>query len=241
MPEGKTFVFIHGSWHGAWCWYKVLPLLERRGHRGIAIDLPGHGRLWQSPEGVTLQDYVGAVTGVLDQQPEPVVLVGHSRGGIVVSQVAEARPSKVARSVYLAAFLIENGATMLDSAMTDRESLIVSNLVVDEAGGQHVLKREAFREALYHDCSDEDVALAAHLLTPEPNAPVGTPLTLTADRFGRVPRTYIQTDEDRGVSPPVQRQMQQKVGVDDVKHLASSHSPFLSQPELLVELLVGSA
>jgi pimeloyl-ACP methyl ester carboxylesterase len=239
--RGKTFVFVHGSWHGAWCWFKVTPLLERHGHRAVAVDLPGHGRDWRSPKEVTLQDYVDAVVRVLDEQPDPVVLVGHSRGGIVVSQVAEARPEKIARSVYVAAFLLADGQAMLDVAMSDRESLIVPNLIVDEAAGYHMLKREAFRDALYADCSPEDLALAGALLTPEPNAPVGTPLRLTAERYGRVPRVYIEATNDRGISPALQRKMCSAVGVGQVLTLTTSHSPFLSAPGVLVEKLIAAA
>jgi pimeloyl-ACP methyl ester carboxylesterase len=165
----KTFVFVAGSWHGAWSWYKVLPRLQALGHGAIAVDLPGHGTAWKTAKDVTLQSYVEAVTSVLDRQPDPVVLVGHSRAGIVISSVAEERPERIDHLVYLAAFLIPNGESMLQTATADTESHIVPNLVFDEAAGTHMLKREAFRDALYADCSADDVALATLLLTPEPN------------------------------------------------------------------------
>lgn len=79
----STFVLVHGSWHAAWCWYKIVPRLERAGHRAIAIDLPGHG-LDQTPlTDVTMDSYVDAIGGAVDEAGEPVVLVAHSRGGIV--------------------------------------------------------------------------------------------------------------------------------------------------------------
>ncbi len=234
--DKRTYVFVHGSWHGAWCWFKLLPRLEAHGHRAIALDLPGHGTAWQPAHEVTLDAYVTAVASVLDQQPEPVVLVGHSRAGIVISQVAELRPAKIAHLVYLAAFLIPHGESMLDTATTDSESLIVANLVFDDAAGSHMLRREAFRQALYGDCSAEDVALASHLLTPEPNAPVGTKLDL-GEGYRAVPKTYIECRQDRGVSPRLQRRMQERVGVDRQLSLDTSHSPFFSAPEALATLL----
>ena len=84
----STYVLVHGSWHGAWCWHKIIPLLEQAGHQAIAVDLPGHGRDWTDARDVSLQSYVESVCDILDAQPEPVILVGHSRGGIVVSQTA---------------------------------------------------------------------------------------------------------------------------------------------------------
>lgn len=173
----STFVLLHGSWHGAWCWYKVIPVLEQAGHTAIAVDLPGHGRDRTAARDVSMQSCVDCVCKVLDAQPEPVILVGHSRGGIVISQTAEYRPEKIETLVYLAGYLIPNGEPMLPIALSDTESLIASNLVLNEAEGHHMLKQEAFRATLYADCSEEDVTLATALLTPEPNAPVATPLS----------------------------------------------------------------
>jgi pimeloyl-ACP methyl ester carboxylesterase len=235
----STYVLIHGSWHGAWCWYKVVPRLEQAGHTGLAIDLPGHGRDWTPPQDVSMQSYIDRVCGVLDTLPEPAILVGHSRGGIVISQAAESRPEKIKALVYLAAYLIPNGEAMLPTALSDTESLIVSNLTLNEEQGWHMLKAEAFEQALYADCSSEDIALARTLLTPEPNAPVATPLELTEANFGRVPRTYITCLADRGVSPTLQNAMYTRLPCQQVIPLNTSHSPFLSAPDELVKHLTA--
>jgi pimeloyl-ACP methyl ester carboxylesterase len=235
----STYVLIHGSWHGAWCWYKIIPLLEQAGHQAIAVDLPGHGRDWTAAREVTLQSYVESVCNILDAQPEPVILVGHSRGGIVISQTAEHRPAKIRTLVYLAAFLIPNGQAMLPTALSDSESLIVSNLVVNEEQGSHLLKAEAFRQALYADCSEEDVVLATALLTPEPNAPVAMPLSLSDEYFGRIPRVYIETLQDKGVTPALQKKMYTVTPCQQIISLETSHSPFLSAPQQLVRHLTS--
>ena len=235
----STYILVHGSWHGAWCWYKVLPLLQRAGHTAIAVDLPGHGTDHTPPSAVTLQSYVDCIAAVLDKSAEPAILVGHSRGGIVVSQVAEQWPGKVKKLVYLAAFLIPNGEAMLPTALSDARSIIAANLVLNDKAGWHMLKQEAFKSALYADCSAEDLALATALLTPEPNAPVGTPLRLTPANYGRVPRVYIETLQDRGVTLALQRKMQSTLSCEKVLALDTSHSPFLSAPDKLVKLLLS--
>ena len=235
----STYVLIPGSWHGAWCWYKIIPLLERAGHKAIALDLPGHGRDWTVARDVSLQSYVESVCDLLDAQAEPVILVGHSRGGIVISQAAEQRPEKIRTLVYLAAFLIPNGEAMLPTALSDTESLIVSNLTVNEEQGSHMLKAEVFREALYADCSEEEVALATALLTPEPNAPVATLMHLTQERFGRIPRVYIETLRDRGVSPSLQKKMYTALPCQRVMSMETSHSPFFTAPQELVRHLTS--
>jgi pimeloyl-ACP methyl ester carboxylesterase len=235
----STYVLVHGSWHGAWCWYKVIPLLEQSGHAAIALDLPGHGRDWTAARDVSMQSYVNKVCAVLDTLAEPVILVGHSRGGIVISQTAEHRPEKIRTLVYLAAYLIPNGEAMLPTALGDTESLIASNLLVNEAEGYHMLRQEAYKAALYADCSPEDVALATSLLTPEPNAPVATPMNLSDRNFGRVPRVYIETLRDKGVTPSLQRKMYTATLCQKVISMETSHSPFLSAPKDLVSDLIS--
>ena len=90
------FIFLHGSFHAAWNWHHVLPLLAHAGHRGIAMDLPGHGRDRTAARRVTLEACVDAVQRTLDSLPGKAVLVAHSRNGIVISQAAERCPEKIA-------------------------------------------------------------------------------------------------------------------------------------------------
>jgi len=119
MSGMVTYVLIHGSWHGGWCWDKLASLLIRQGHSVIAPDLPGHGKDRTPIFKITLQSYVDLVCELLDSQTAPVCLVGHSRGGIVISQAAELRPKKIQKLVYLAAFMLRNGETMIQWARQD--------------------------------------------------------------------------------------------------------------------------
>ena len=90
-----TFVLVHGASHGSWCWDKVVPLLEAEGHNAVTVDLPGntYGEFDVPLCQVTLSSYTDHVCKVLDQLDEPVVLVGHSLGGLTITQAAEARPA----------------------------------------------------------------------------------------------------------------------------------------------------
>jgi pimeloyl-ACP methyl ester carboxylesterase len=128
----SVYVLIHGAWHGGWCWDKVVPLLEKEGHKVEAPDLPGHGNDKTPIPEISLQAYADRVCEVLDAQSEPVILVGHSMGGGVISQAAEYRPEKVKTLVYLAAFLLRNGESLLQVFMGDTDSLLLPNLVRSE-------------------------------------------------------------------------------------------------------------
>jgi pimeloyl-ACP methyl ester carboxylesterase len=93
------------AWHGGWCWYKVTPLLEELGYTVITPDLPGHGRDKTPLSLVSLSSYVDSVCRIIDAQRDPVVLVGHSMGGGIITQAAEYCPEKIKTLVYIAALL----------------------------------------------------------------------------------------------------------------------------------------
>lgn len=238
----STYVLIHGSWHGGWCWDKVKPLLEAQGHRVIAPDLPGHGQDRTPISEISLQRFVDRVCQVLDAQPEPVILVGHSMGGVVVTQTAEARPEKIQTLVYLCAFLPRNGESLLQLAQQDRETLILPNLIINEAEGYHAVKEEAIPEVFYQDCSAEDVAWAQARLAPqEALAPVATPVQISESRFGRIPRVYITCLRDQTLGPALQKQMYTATPCRQVLPLDSGHSPFFSAPAALTAHLAAAA
>ena len=119
----STYVLVHGAWHGSWCWEKVVPLLKQAGHQVEPLDLPGHGQDKTPICEITLAAYTKRVCETLDAQAEPVILVGHSMGGIVITQIAEERPEKIQRLVYLTARLLQNGQSLFQIAQTDSDSL----------------------------------------------------------------------------------------------------------------------
>src|SRR5713101_6473680 len=157
----SRYVLVHGAWHGSWCWEKVVPLLRQAGHQVETLDLPGHGQDRTPIHEITLATYTKRVCETLDAQAEPVILVGHSMGGIVITQVAEERPEKIATLVYLAAYLLQNGESLSQVASVDTDSLLLPIVMVNREQGYATFKEEApLKEVVYADCSDEDVARA---------------------------------------------------------------------------------
>ena len=232
-----TFVLVHGSWHASWMWRDVVPLLEAQGHRAVAIDLPAHGEDATPASDVTLDSYARAVCGAVNAQSEPVVLVGHSMAGVVITQAAERCPENIELLVYLCGFLPRNGEALVDLDQSGTDSLVPSNVVVDRESGCSDVRRDAIRQAFYGDCSPEHFEFAMAGWQAEPLAPLATPVRVTAERFGRIPRVYIECLEDRAVAPALQRAMYEASPCREVISMHTSHSPFFSAPEDLVRHL----
>jgi pimeloyl-ACP methyl ester carboxylesterase len=235
----STFILVHGSWHGGWCWELVTERLTRLGHVAVAPDLRSLGEDDAPPSSVTLDDWTAQIESAVRAAGEPVALVGHSRGGIVVSSVAERVPELVAASIYVCAFLIPNGVPMVQVAMTDTESRLLPHLRIDEANGQVTVDPEHHREIFYSSSPEPLAAGASARLKPEPLAPLATPLELSAERYGRVPRAYIVTLRDQTLGPALQRRMIDTEGVRRVIEFDTDHSPFYSAPDELVEGLLS--
>jgi pimeloyl-ACP methyl ester carboxylesterase len=233
----RTFVLIHGGWHGAWCWHRVVPLLQARGFRVVAPDLPSMGEDRAAPATVTLASWTRFVADLVREQPQPVVLLGHSRAGALISQVAEAIPGHIARLVYLSAYLLPDGRSVAAEARDDAASLIAPNMIPAISGVTCTLRPEIVGQAFYGQCGADDRAAAIARLSPEPLKPLAAPVQVSAARFGCVPRAYLETTEDFAVSLAAQRRMQAALPCDPVFTMGSDHSPFLSQPDELARLL----
>jgi pimeloyl-ACP methyl ester carboxylesterase len=238
----STFVLVHGAWHGAWCWERVVPLLESHGHRVIAPDLPGMGDDRTPLSEVTLQLWARFVADLIQQQDEPVILVGHSRGGIVVSQAAEYVPDRIGTLIYLAAFLVPDGRTLHDtmrripSRPESKDSLVFAPDQMTST-----IAPDAVRRVFYNTAPDEWVARATRLSGPEPMVSFTTPVRVTDDRYGSVDRVYIECAQDRAIAPQLQRMMVAEMPCREVIMMDTDHSPFYSAPDLLATHLMAIA
>ncbi|SRR6266568_2150557 len=164
----STYVLIHGDWHGGWCWKKVVPLLRQVGHTVFAPDLPGHGDDKMPLSAITPESIMQYIYNILDTQKEPIILIGHSSGGMLITEAARQRPERIKTLVYLSAFLLPPGVTPHAIAQEDHESILQSSLIIDEGRRVSMVKQEAAREVFYADCSEEEAAWATSLLIPEP-------------------------------------------------------------------------
>jgi pimeloyl-ACP methyl ester carboxylesterase len=236
----SRFVLVHGAWHGAWCWYKLVPRLERAGHRVIALDLPSHGKERTPIAEVTLERYADAVCNALGLDAEPAILVGHSMGGIAITQAAERHPERIKSLVYLAAFLLRDGDTLTDAVF--RSPARTTGLMIrSEDKLSTTVNQQMIRDVFYAQCSEEDVALARLLLQPQAVAPMITAQRVTAARFGRVPRVYIECLRDKIIEPALQKTMYMDSPCEKVLSIDTDHSPFFSRVDELADRLLDLA
>lgn len=236
------FVLIHGGFHGAWCWSRTIPELETLGHEAIAIDIPGHGE--RLNEEATMAGRLDAVLEVL--QPGDV-LVGHSGGGLEITRAADAAPKLVSHVVYLAAALPLEGRLMQEALVfrddgskeTDYDITgMLKHLRFDEDGSMAFADVEGARELFYHDCDEATACWAFEQLTPEragdtATTPISVPRFWEAD----LPRSFIVCLQDRAQPRWLADVTTRRLGVEPLS-IDASHSPFLSRPSDLAQLLI---
>jgi len=240
-PTPATVVLVHGAFHGAWCWDRVVPHLEAQGVPVLAFDLPGHGADPGPPGDLyahadALRARLGAIRG-------PIVVVGHSYGGAVISDGA-ADVDGVVHLVYLAAIVADEGETMT-SIDVGGPSLGLGDADVSEVpeamqltdDGYLVIDPERAVGAFYADCEPADVEYALARLTPQNPVTFSQPVRAAAWRT--VPSTYVVCYEDRAVSLPFQRALATRT--TDRVEMPTSHSPFFSAPEALAGVLARIA
>ncbi len=241
----NTYIFVHGAGHGAWCWKKVIPLLEAYGYSAVALDLPSSGIDKAVLEKITLGDDVQKVIDAANAQSGKVILVGHSSGGVVISQAAEILGTdKVDKLVYLDAFLPQHGESVFslagkiktnNASTSSPETVISAEPLLFSAGEKTAIwNPEVVKQMFYHDCMPEDITYAKIHLRSQAIASLATPIDVSDECYGMIPKYYIlcTAAKDLDKSSIIQNMPCQKV-----YELPISHSPFFSMPEKLATIL----
>jgi len=235
-------VLVHGAWHGAWCWERVVERLDARQVPVVAIDLPGHG-----DDHGPLADLPGdaeRVRALLADIAGPVVLVGHSYGGAVVTEAGVAE--NVVHVVYLCAFAIDETESCATAGAADPEVAAISHegrpdlgaaMQVDRTDGSVTLDPALAPACLYNDCDPETVAWALARLGPE--SLVSLRQSPTAVAWRTTPSTYVVCADDQAVHPDLQRLLARRCTA--AVEWPADHSPFLSFPDLVADLLADLA
>jgi pimeloyl-ACP methyl ester carboxylesterase len=236
--SNATIVLVHGAWHGAWCWAAVSDQLAAAGVDVIPVDLPGHGSSHEP-----LADLHGdatAVVSVLDRVVGPVVLVGHSYGGAVITEAGV--HDRVEQLVYIAAFNLDHGETVGHAAVADPMTALIDHsgrpslgaaLVRGDGGETTSVLADQAVALFYNDCTAEAAAWATAQLGRQRMANFSEKPSAIAWRDR--PSTYLVCTDDNTVHPDLQRILARRATTS--VEWPTGHSPFLSQPRLVCDLL----
>lgn len=243
--SAPTVVLVHGAWHGGWCFAKTVAALQAKGVSAVAPDLPGHGAD-TSPLG-GLADDAQRIREVVAATVGPVILLGHSYGGLVISEAASdpATAARVQRLVYLCAILTAPGQTFFSVSADHSRSLLGPLIRAGEDGLSTIDTSDlaSAKAAFYGDCSNDDVAFAAANLSTQPLGNMSS--VISGDPLAALAATYIRCTEDRAIPIEVQDLLITSASASarslDTITMAASHSPFLSMPEQLADHLARLA
>jgi len=235
----KHYVLVHGAWEGSWSWEHITPLLEGKGHHVTSVDLPGSPGNPQPLDQVTMASYIQTVVDTINNLGHTVVLVGHSLAGAIISQVAEQIPEKIERLVYVAAFLLQTGDSIMKAMQRDPDGEFLPELAFAEDGSSASAAERTWRSKSFHDVTEDRILRALPLVADRAQAaePFLAEVAVSDAKFGSVSKTYIRTSIDKMVSPALQEEMLANTSVDKVHTLKSGHFPTLSVPSELVTLL----
>jgi len=238
ITNQQTYVLVHGAWQAPYFWEAVRKDLLKEDHKVIVVELPGHGSDKTPPQNLNLDVYRDKVIETISKVDDKVILVGHSMGGMVITAVAEKIPSKISKLVYIGAFLPTSGQALTDLAFSDPDSKLGPLLIPSADQLTLDVKRDSLTYLFINDGSQEAKEDVLTNYRTEPAIPFTNKVTLTSEGFGAVEKLYIKTLQDIVISPSLQDRMIAGAGIEIVYEVNTSHSPFLSQPKAVSDLLL---
>ncbi|NMH27395.1 alpha/beta fold hydrolase [Flavobacterium silvaticum] len=234
----QTYVLVHGAWQSPYVWDTVRTNLEKKGNHVIVVELPAHGTDATPVHILSINAYRDKVIEAISNVDGKVILVGHSMAGAVVTAVAESIPSRITKLVYIGAFLPASGQSIGDLAMSDPDSKLGPSLVESADRLTLDVKADQLTNLFIADGNASVKQKIIDNYRAEPAIPFGDKIIVTEKNFGSVQKAYIKTLQDVVISPRLQSQMIANARITTVFEVNTSHSPFLSQPETVSDLLL---
>ncbi|MEO6123761.1 MAG: alpha/beta hydrolase [Ilumatobacteraceae bacterium] len=228
-------VLVHGAWHGAWCWAALQAELDSRGIASVAVDLPGHG-VSTEPLGDLVGDaaHLDAVIATIDA---PIVLVGHSYGGAVITEASatSAVAAKVVHLVYLTAYVPDVGESVMGMArsMPPATTALSEAMVMADDHETFTIDPASAHATFYGRCDPITTPANIARLCPQPVATFAQPLTGAG--WSSIPSTYVRCTLDEAIH--ISHQDLMSAHCTNVETLETDHSPFASMPIQTAEII----
>lgn len=241
MVQAKSFVIVHGAFQNAAAWRDVAAASKAGGHQVDLVDLPGRDAKGDL-RALSLDSYRDVTNGMVRKAGRRVILVGHSFGGFVTSSVAEASPELIERLVYVAAYVPSSGDSLQSLSAQDHGSKFSQENFVLAADYSYAEVLERDRALIFANDAEGAVRdrITAGLLR-EPLAPLGQAVSLSAERFGKIAKSYIKTLRDNAISPTFQDMMIARAAIDRVLSIDAGHAAAQIQPDKIARLISEAA
>ena len=240
---GSTYVLVHGSWHGGWCWTPVVRRLEELGHRAYAPTLAGHGPDVERA-GITHEDCVDSIVQYIEvRQLRDIILVGHSFGGTIISRVAQRIPDRLRRLVFWSAFVVGDGESLSDNVPPQYRELF-EQMAKQSSDNTVMMPWDIWRTAFMQDAGEEEARIAYNLLTPEPYQPFVA--KLDQKRFFEldIPKSYIHCRQDVSLPPGEWAwypRFGMRLGPHKLVEMDGSHESCFTRPTELADAIVEAS
>ena len=225
-PVKPSIVLVHGAFADATGWQHVIPLLERDGYTVTAVQNPL----------TSVADDIATTRRMIDAQPGPVVVVGHSYGGLVVTGAASGSP-KVKALVYVAAFAPDSAEPI--GPLLEKYPAPSGAALGPDAAGFFYINRAMFRDIFCQDVGAQEAAVMAATQKPLAGASFAAQLTVPP-AWKTIPSWFIVAQNDHVINPDLERFFAHRMGAT-ITELASSHVPFISQPAEVVKVIEQAA
>lgn len=243
MTQPSHAILIHGAWQGSWVWQDFAPLLAKAGFVPHAIDLPGNGADDTPLKDVSLDLYLDHIGALIEKLEGDVLIIAHSGGGVVGTALGERYSQRIKAIAYIAGMMLPSGwsfGTVLAEERAEERGLLGIGPYLHWNEGRTVssVPAEAGAKIFLNDMPF-DVALAgAENLTPQAEPGRAFKTEWTAERFGTIPRIYVECAQDLSVLRPIQQAMQNAVPGAHRIALDAGHVPHVSQPQVLADALI---
>ncbi|MDZ4876805.1 MAG: hypothetical protein CLLPBCKN_006240 [Chroococcidiopsis cubana SAG 39.79] len=221
-----SIVLVHGSWADGTSWQHIIPLLIQAGYNVTAVQNPL----------ISLPDDIATTKRAIDSQPGPVVAVGHSYGGAIITGAAVGSP-QVKALVYIAGWALAPGDS-ISQLIGKYPSPPLVTAIVPDAGGFLYIEREKFHEVFTHDVSIAEAQVLA--VTQKPAASITFEQSVESAAWQTIPSWYLLAQEDRAINPELQRFMASRIDAK-VTELEASHVPYISRPREVANLIIEAA
>jgi pimeloyl-ACP methyl ester carboxylesterase len=231
--SSSAFVLVHGAWHGAWCWRRVLGPLRDARHLAFAVSLSGVGERAHTPvASITLQTHIDDVVAVVEaEELDRVVLVGHSYAGMVISGAADRLATRLRRLVYLDAIVPLPGecwsSTQAEAVQRERRAGIARDGVI------------APPDPAVFGLGGADHAWVTRRQTPHPGGVYDDPVHFDAARWQALARSFIDCDRPALATIDASRRRSREQPGWDLHRIATGHDAMVSAPDELVRILLA--